>query len=340
MRTLANTGRYYYSWGSAQMDAPPLGVAHASQSTPPVGYMPGSMGTILGKRPREDAQDGDYVQMTQHNSTRGPPKRAKRKMLVNRVLEAAGSTSRTNQKPVTMTLTEKHGKFEAAGRGAGMLAAPNAHEVYHEFLPGPSVQQELVVTTAQGELPWIEGSAEEATLNHSSSVVQQQGVVNDANDGEREEVEARNFKIPRRLSQRQIGLLEATPADLARGTVHVLKCRLCPDTGLGSWEDYRRHCDLAEAHPLKLTFCNYCGDFFARTDSLGRHLARHRRNRTAESQGAMSDEVRAKQMATAQVHEEFEALLKRYLETNEEIGDPFAQRIKAMFPNSSKKGNR
>jgi len=317
------------------MGAPPIGMAYASQSIPQVGYMPEFTRTLLGKRPREDKTMGDYVQAVHDSSIHGPPKRAKRKM-ANGVSEAAGSTSRARQKSATRTPVEVYGKSEAAGRGAGKLAAPKAHEVYHKFLPGPSVQQELVVTTAQGELPWIEGSAEEATWHHSSSVVRQQGVVNGANDGERGDVEARNFQIPRRLSQRQIGLLEATPDDLARGTVRELKCRLCPDIGLKNWEDYRRHCDFKEAHPLKLTFCSYCGDFFARTDSL----ARHRKNRPAECLGVTPEEARAKQTATVQVLEEFEGLLKRYLETNEEIGDPFAQRIKAMFPESSKRGSR
>jgi hypothetical protein len=67
-------------------------------------------------------------------------------------LEAAGPTSRARQKSATRTLAISHDKFEAAGRGAGRLVSPDAHEVYHEFLPGPSVQQGLV-TTAQGELP-------------------------------------------------------------------------------------------------------------------------------------------------------------------------------------------
>jgi hypothetical protein len=332
MRSFANTGNSY-SWGPAQIHAPPLGAAYTSQLIPPAGYMQEATRTVLGKRPsRGDETMGDYVQAV--NSTHGPPKRAKRKKGASGVLEAVGSTSRARQKSATRILAQKRDKSEAAGRGAGRLAATNAHEVYHEFLPGPSVQQELVVTTVQGELPWIEGSAEEATWNQASSVVPQQGV--GTNDGEREDVEARDFQIPRRLTQRQRGLLEATPDDFARGTVRELKCRLCPDTGLRNWEDYRRHCDSKEAHPLKLNFCSYCGDFFARSDAL----ARHRRNRPPECQGFTEEGVRAKQRATMRVHEEFEELLKRYIETNEEIGDPFAQRIKAMFPDSSKKGSR
>jgi hypothetical protein len=278
---------------------------------------------------------GDHVQ--DGNSTYGPPKRAKRKTAVNRVLEAVGSTNRAHQKSATKTLVVKHGKSEAAGRGAGRLAAPNAHEVYHEFLPGPSVQQELVVTTAQGELPWIEGSVEGATRNHTSSIVQQQEVVNGAHDGEREDVKGRPiYLIPRRLSQRQMGLLKATPDELARGAVGKLKCRLCPDAGFKDWEEYRRHCNVMEAHPLKLSFCNFCGDFFARTDAL----ARHREHRPKECRDAKEEEAQAKRAVTEQMHEEFEEQLKCYLETNKAIGEPFSQRVKARFTKSSKRGSR
>jgi hypothetical protein len=278
---------------------------------------------------------GDYIQAV-HNSTHGPPRRAKRKMVVNRVSEAVGSTSRVHQKSATRTLEGYHRISEAAGRGAGRLAAPNAHEVYHEFLPGPSVQQELVVTTAQGELPWIEGSEEEATLNHINSVVPQQDIVNSANDGERANVEGGRLQIPKRLSARQMGLLEATPDDWARGTVRALKCRLCPRAAFNGWEGYRRHCDVNEAHPVKLSFCNFCGDFFARTDAL----ARHRTSRPDECREAKKDEAKAKRMATEQLHKEFEGQLVCYLETNKAIGEPFSQRVKAMFPKSSKRGSR
>jgi hypothetical protein len=43
---------------------------------------------------------------------------------------------------------------------------------------------------------------------------------------------------------------------------------------------------------------------------------------------------------TEQAHKDFEEVLERFLETNEEIGEPFAQRVKAMFPNSVKRGSR
>ena len=70
------------------------------------------------------------------NRACGPTRRAKRKMKRNRVLEAAGSIRRARQKPADRTPTGISDISEATGRGAGMLAAPIAHEVYHQFLPG------------------------------------------------------------------------------------------------------------------------------------------------------------------------------------------------------------
>ena len=54
------------------------------------------------------------------------------------VLEAAGSTSRARQKPTARTPVQTGDISEAAGRGAGKPAAPNAYEVYHQFLPRPT----------------------------------------------------------------------------------------------------------------------------------------------------------------------------------------------------------
>jgi hypothetical protein len=304
----------------------------AGQSMP-TRHVPASAKTILGKRPRGEEETRSKIQ---DNSIGGPSKRIKRKEKIHRVLEAGGSTSRAYQMPTTRTLEEIKCKSEAVGRGAGKLAVPNAYEVYSQFLPGPSVQQELVVTTAQGEQPWIEGSAEDATWGYTSSVMWQQEAVNGANDGESEDEERRYFRIPRRLSQRQMGLLEATPDDLARGMVRELKCRLCPDAGFGNWEDYRRHCNYTEAHPIELSFCDFCGDFFAREDSL----KRHRRSRPAACKKATPNEAQAKRRATEEAHKEFEELLERYLETDEEIGEPFAQRVKVMYPTSVKRGSR
>jgi hypothetical protein len=208
--------------------------------------MPTSMRTTLGKRPRGEEETRSDLQ---GNSIDGLRKKVKGKEKTNRVLEAGGTISRAHQMSTTRTLVEIKSKSEAVGRGAGQLMAQNAHELYSQFLPGPSVQQELVVTAAQGELPWMEGSAEEVAWDYTDSNKWQQEAVNGAND---EESEDEQFEIPGGLSQRQMGLLEATPDDLARRKVRELKCRLCPGAGFGNWEDYKRHCKFMEAHPITL----------------------------------------------------------------------------------------
>jgi hypothetical protein len=79
------------------------------------------------------------------------------------------------------------------------------------------------------------------------------------------------FKIPESLDPRHRRLLDATPLDFENRTVRELKCRLCPNAGFINWYKYRRHCDEMEVHPHKISFCRYCGDFFARNKTLRRH---------------------------------------------------------------------
>lgn len=51
----------------------------------------------------------------------------------------------------------------------------------------------------------------------------------------------------------------------------VIECKLCSTVELSSWQCFRRHCDTSEDHPVKLTFCNRCGNYFGRQDSKRRH---------------------------------------------------------------------
>jgi len=210
------------------------------------------------------------------------------------VLEAAGSTSRARHKSSTKTPVAINRKSKAAGPGVGRLAAPNAQGVYHQSLPGPSARKEVVGTTVQDQLPWVERSEEEATRHYTSGVVQQQALSKRAMDGK-----DGHFRIPKRLSQRHRSLLDATSDDLARGTVQKLKCRLCPGTGINNWDNLKRRCDFMEAHPLKISFCEHCGDFFARSDLL----VRHQENRPLECFGVTEAEVEAKRTETKKVHD-------------------------------------
>src|SRR5712691_8611088 len=147
--------------------------------------MPELPRTILRKRPRsaEETSNG-FTKAGNDRNRRKSPRRVKRRTGVDGVLEAAGSTSRACQKPADRAPVSIDNKSEAAGRGAGMLAAPIAHEIYHQFLPGPSVQEALMGTTAQGQSPWVEEREESIITDITGNAVEQQDVVNTAADEE------------------------------------------------------------------------------------------------------------------------------------------------------------
>jgi hypothetical protein len=212
-----------------------------------------------------------------------------------------------------------------------MLAAPSAHQMYHHPLPGPSVQG-LMGNTAQGERPRIEGSEVELTLHYASSVPvgQQQDTAKN-----RERADG-GFRIPKSLRQRHRDLLRAKSDDWERGTVGMLKCRLCPDAAFANWEDYKRHCNFSEAHPLDIHFCKYCGDFFARTDSLKRHQT----SRPPECLSTTPTEANVKRQATNKAYETFKNKLEGFLRGEGEVGTPFGQIIKGLLPSTSKRGSR
>jgi hypothetical protein len=338
--TLADTS-YCYSWRSAQVNARRLRVTEmdVGPTISHAAHMPASTRTILGKRLHgEEGRSGDYVRVVDDINTPYTPKRVKRKLMLNGVLEATGFTSRIPQKPANRTLTRSGKDSEAAERRASKLAAPNAQGVSYQSLPGPRVQKDLVGTTVQGKLPWVEESEKETIWYYAGSVVQQQRNSKSAMDRgrERRDGEKAHFEIPKRLSQRHKSLLEATSEDLAREEVRELKCRMCPNAGFSNWEDFKRHCDLMEAHPLKILFCKHCGDFFARSDSL----ERHHKHRPPECFDVSPTEAEAKRTETKRVHEAFKEKLEQCLESDKAIGTPFAQIIKAMYPNSSKRGSR
>ena len=324
--TLANAS--CASWGPID-----LGAVGGGQTMSHAVYPPASSSTVLQKRPRDaDGASGDRFEAY---DDQGRDCRKKMKMATNGVLGVAWHTSRARRKPSAKTPVRFNGKSEAAGRGAERLAPLNAHELYHRFLLGPSVQKESTETPAQEKLPWVEGREQEATWQHENSAVQPQEAIS-STSGIEEDAAGELFKIPKRLSERHKGLLKATPEDWTRGAIREPKCRLCPGAAFSNWEDFKRHCDLMEAHPLRISFCGYCGDFFARADSL----ARHRKNRPPECLSVTLEEALAKRRETERVHAEFQEKLERCLGTEEVIETPFAQTVKEMFPGSSKRGSR
>jgi hypothetical protein len=220
--------------------------------------------------------------------------------------------------------------------GAGRLTAPDLQGLYYQSLPGPTVQQVLVGAAMPRQLTWINGSVEGVTWHHHSSVVQQEMGVHSTEGNEHEkQMSGKLFRIPR-LKERYRALLVATKADWEREAVNVLKCRLCTSADFSDWEDFKRHCDAAEAHPVKISYCDHCGDFFARRDALKRHCDKPPR----EWISVTAEIADTKRRETNQVHIEFEASLERCLRTGEQMETPFAQVIKKTFPKSSKKGSR
>jgi hypothetical protein len=254
-----------------------------------------------------------------------PPQKRARGATSDGILKAKGSAARTRHKPVARIPTKRfNGKPKEAGRGAEGLATPNAQGIYRQPLLGPSFQQGWAAEAADGQLIWVEGSAEEGVV----STVQQQ-----------QEAKDEHFKIPKKFKMGHKALLASTQADWARGAIREIKCRLCPDTKLKTWEDFKRHCDTMEAHPLKISFCDDCGDFFARIDLLGRH----RKNPPPECLSVTPEKAGTKRRETQKAHDEFRARLEEFLRTGEGIGMPFSQITKGKYPESSKKrtgGNR
>jgi hypothetical protein len=254
------------------------------------------------------------------NYEASPHKRAKEEASGG-ILEAAQSTARTRRSPETRvpTITNNNTSKEA-GCGVERLATPNAQGVYHHPLLGPSSQQGWALTNAQGQqLPWVEKRVEEEASHHIASAAQQE--------------ESHIFQIPSDFHEKYRILLAATEVDRTRGAVGEIKCRLCPNSEFTKWDDFKRHCKTTEAHPLEISFCDHCGDFFARSDSLKRH-----RNRPpCECLNVTPERAEEKRRETAREHGEFLRRVGRSLTTGEEIETPFAQIIKRKYPESSKK---
>jgi hypothetical protein len=97
-------------------------------------------------------------------------------------------------------------------------------------------------------------------------------------------------------------LLQVSTAELARGAVKTIKCRICPDTKLKNFEEFkRRHCKTCETHPLEIHFCDRCAIFFARGDALKRHC-----NQSPTGCHEVSPvEAAEKRQVTGKLHEDF-----------------------------------
>ena len=261
--------------------------------------------------------------MGTHAHETQPPKRARGSEKAKGFLKATRSVIRTRDKPAArIPKPRKNGKPKKAGRGAERLATPSSQGIYHQSLPGPNFQQGWAVDSANGKPTCVEGSVEENAVHHIDSTVQQQ-------QGEATE----HFKIPRIFEPEHRLLLQASKADIARGAVQAIKCRVCPDANLRNFDEFKRHYRTSEAHPQELHFCDRCGDYFGRSDAL----KRHRKKPPPECKVDDPEEVAEKRRETEKAHKTFIRRLKDCLTMDADIGRPFSHIIKDMYPGSSKK---
>ena len=156
---------------------------------------------------------------------------------------------------------------------------------------------------------------------------------------EQQQVQAQEdklFEIPQDFETGHKALLAAKQTDWARGAVKEIKCRFCPDARLNTWDRFKRHCETSEVHPLKIYLCDDCGDYFGRIDSL----KRHHEHQPAKCVDVPPEKASEKCRMTQDAHDKFIARLEGCVGTCKDIGMPFSQIIKNMYPESSKKRKR
>jgi hypothetical protein len=276
----------------------------------------------LGKRRREAEQPLDDEGPGTQTGEMPPPKRARGGGTERGILKAR-SAARTRPKPGARFPRSKiDDKPKEAGRGAERLATPSSQGIYHQSLPGPSFQQGWSGDAADGTPTWVEGRVDEEAVHHTDSKVQQQN-----------EKATELFYIPRIFKPEQWRLLQTTEADIARGAVEAIKCRLCPKAQLKNFEEFKRHCRTSETHPEKPHFCDRCGDYFARTDSLKRHLA----NPPPECRKATPARAAKKRQDTLTAHKAFVEQMENALRAGQGIPKGFARIMKGLIPDSCKK---
>ncbi|KAH9024484.1 hypothetical protein EDB83DRAFT_2428468 [Lactarius deliciosus] len=308
--------------------ATPTDVSSVMETTSTKGV--GLLGMVLGKRSRE--RYGTYRNRStgpddDSNSYELPQQRVK--LTTDGVLEAAGSTKRARRTPAIRTQSNINGKSKAVGRGAGRLASTTARGVYHRSLLGPSVPQGSVGALVQGQPPWTEEREQEETRHDTSSSLPQQispQIPEISEDGGL-------HAIPKSLTTWQQLLLQTTQADVERGAVSVIKCRLCPTERFKNWAYFCRHCRDSEEHPAEINCCERCGIYFGRQDSM----KRHNDSATKACCGTAPEEAAWRKYKAKQLLGAFQARVEYCLRTGEELGPTFATIARVELPSKSKK---
>ena len=262
------------------------------------------------------------------NSDRSEPNMRKRiKQSVVGTMEAARTIKRSF--PATRTQKVRIDKSKEVVYGPNPTR-PTSLEVYHPTSLGHSVSQELSGISAPS---WIEERELVGMQGGEGSKVPQWIGHYDA-ESDRPGGKGL-FRIPAWLTERQDLMLQTIQADLERQAVESIRCKLCPNTRLSSWVDFERHCDTSEKHPLALFFCDRCGIYFGREDSLRRHI----NTNTKACQEATEDQAALRRQVTEQLFNDFNPRVDRCLRTGEDVGHLFAEIIdlNGILKGSSKK---
>ena len=187
---------------------------------------------------------------------------------------------------------------------------------------GLSVPQGSVGLLVQEQPSWVEESVQvDIRRDIGSSAPQQIVVQENAEDGE----DLR--EIPGTLTERHRLMLLTTQAERERGGVRTIKCKLCPDMQFSKWATFRRHCKESEMHPLKLHYCDWCGDYFARIDSRNRH----QKSKEDACRKTSHDDAMQKKEKVGRLFMSFAARLTCCLERGEEIEPTFSEAATRML---------
>jgi hypothetical protein len=213
-----------------------------------------------------------------------------------------------------------------------VLATPNAQGMSNWYFLGPRTQQEWIATPAQRQMPQVEDRVG-GTWQGGGRAQQDAEVYGTGYNLHGEQGENPLHQFPKDLDKRQRALLVATRADWEHGAIHQIRCRLCPGFVSQNWANFKRHCEFVESHPQKISFCEKCGDHFARCDAL----ARHHKNPPPKCLDMTPEKALEKQQVTERAHKKFSEWLEHCQETGEEIGKSFAEIVKELHPRSSKK---
>ena len=139
--------------------------------------------------------------------------------------------------------------------------------------------------------------------------------------------------IPTTLTAWQRLLLETTEADVERGAVSMIKCRLCPTERFKTWACFCRHCRDCEEHPVQIKCCERCGIYFGRQDSM----KRHKDSATKACCATTPAEAAWRKHRAEQLLADFQARVEDCLRTGEELGRKFAAIAREELPSKSKK---